>query len=65
MPDRCKRPRRYAVRIEGFDAEYLTAASAGAARYATFKAYREAGYRATFRDFLRKTTTLCLGVSYV
>lgn len=36
--------KRYFIQIRGFDGRHVTAESAGAARYAEYKAWREAGY---------------------
>lgn len=62
------RDRLYSVYVDGFDPVLFVAKSASAARYAAFKAYREAGYgdrwdsRGAFREFLRRVTqTLHLG----
>ena len=57
--------RRYSIIVDGFDGVTFVASSAGAARYAAWKAFRDAGYghRWSFSDFLRATTTLHMGAS--
>lgn len=58
-----KTARLYSITIAGYDAEKFTAPTASAARYKAFKAFRDAGYRIEFRDFLTSTTTRHLGVA--
>lgn len=55
--------RRYSVTYADGDPVSVAAKSASAARYAIFKALREAGYRIEFRDFLRRVSVLCMGAT--
>lgn len=56
-----KTARRYVVRVDGFDGVEFVARSASAARFAAFRAIREAGYRITFREFLGLSSVLAMG----
>lgn len=56
--------RRYVVKVDGFEGVEFRARSASAARYAAFRAIREAGYRYTFPDFLRRVSVLHMGAAH-
>ena len=51
--------KRYWIARVGFDGHEVTAPSAGAARYSTYRAWREAGYgrSVSFGDFLKRIET--------
>lgn len=56
--------KRYIIGVTGFDTHERIAETAAKARYADFKAAREAGYftgRHGFRDYLASVYTLHLG----
>jgi hypothetical protein len=63
MSDEPKKQRVFSITISGFDPARFKAPSAGAARYAAFKAWKEAGYGRgwSFGDFLHNCTTLHMG----
>ena len=54
--------RRYLIDVEGFkDAYPYEAATASGARAQAYRALCSAGYRISFRDFLRRAMTIPLG----
>lgn len=56
--------RRFAVQVEGHDSAEFYAHSPGAARYRAWRSIQIAGYRITFRDFLRKARVLQMGLDH-
>ena len=63
MSDEPNKQRVFSITVSGFDAARFKARSAGAARYAAFKAWKEAGYGNGWScvDFLRNCTTQHMG----
>ena len=55
--------KRYWIEVRGFDGHEVKAATAGKARYATYRAWCEAGFdrtvsgRVNFKDFLSRIET--------
>ncbi len=53
--------KRYSVRVGYHGSHEYMARSASAARYMAFRAFRDAGYSCTFRQFLHLAVTYHLG----